>query len=44
MRDDCGKGPEGAQIAGVFLHAAVYAGMPGVNRAFAVAQQVPEAG
>jgi alkylhydroperoxidase/carboxymuconolactone decarboxylase family protein YurZ len=24
----------------VFLHAAVYAGMPAVNRAFAVAQQV----
>jgi 4-carboxymuconolactone decarboxylase len=28
------------QIAEVFLHTAVYAGMPAVNRAFAVAQQV----
>ena len=28
------------QIAEVLLHAAVYAGMPAVNRAFAVAQQV----
>ena len=32
------------QIAEVFLHVAVYAGMPAVNRAFAVAQQVLEAG
>jgi alkylhydroperoxidase/carboxymuconolactone decarboxylase family protein YurZ len=32
------------QIAEVFLHAAVYAGMPAVNHAFAVAQQVLEAG
>jgi 4-carboxymuconolactone decarboxylase len=32
------------QIAEVLLHAAVYAGMPAVNRAFAVAQQVLEAG
>ena len=28
------------QIAEVFLHTAVYAGRPAVNRAFAVAQQV----
>ncbi len=28
------------QIAEVFLHAAIYAGVPVVNRAFAVAQQV----
>jgi len=28
------------QIAEVFLHTAVYAGIPAVNRAFAVAQQV----
>jgi 4-carboxymuconolactone decarboxylase len=28
------------QIAEVFLHTSVYAGMPAVNRAFAVAQQV----
>ena len=28
------------QIAEVFLHTAVYAGMPAVNRAFAVAQRV----
>jgi len=28
------------QIAEVFLHAAIYAGVPAVNRAFAVAQQV----
>ena len=33
-----GLSPE--QIAEVFLHAAVYAGMPAVNRAFAVAQQL----
>src|SRR5215470_8948275 len=32
------------QIAEVFLHTAVYAGMPAANRAFAVAQQVVEAG
>jgi 4-carboxymuconolactone decarboxylase len=32
------------QIAEVFLHSAVYAGMPAANRAFAVAQQVVEAG
>ena len=32
------------QIAEVFLHTAVYAGMPAANRAFAVAQQVLEAG
>ena len=32
------------QIAEVFLHTSVYAGMPAVNRAFAVAQQVLEAG
>jgi 4-carboxymuconolactone decarboxylase len=37
-----GLSPE--QIAEVFLDAAVYAGMPAVNRAFAVAQQVLEAG
>jgi len=37
-----GLSPE--QIDEVFLHAAVYAGMPAVNRAFAVAQQVLEAG
>jgi 4-carboxymuconolactone decarboxylase len=37
-----GLSPE--QIAEVFLHAAVYAGTPAVNRAFAVAQQVLEAG
>jgi len=28
------------QIAEVFLHAAIYAGVPAVNRAFAVTQQV----
>jgi alkylhydroperoxidase/carboxymuconolactone decarboxylase family protein YurZ len=28
------------QIAEVFLHAAIYAGVPAVNRAFAVAQRV----
>jgi 4-carboxymuconolactone decarboxylase len=32
------------QIAEVLLHSAVYAGMPAANRAFAVAQQVVEAG
>ena len=32
------------QIAEVFLHSAIYAGMPAANRAFAVAQQVVEAG
>ena len=37
-----GLAPE--QIAEVFLHAAVHAGMPAVNRTFAVAQQVLEAG
>ena len=28
------------QIAEVFLHVGIYAGMPAINRAFAVAQQV----
>ena len=28
------------QIAEVFLHAGIYAGVPAANRAFAVAQQV----
>ena len=28
------------QIAEVFLHVGIYAGIPAVNRAFAVAQQV----
>ena len=37
-----GRTPE--HIAEVFLHSAVYAGMPAANRAFAVAQQVVEAG
>jgi len=28
------------QIAEVFLHVSIYAGVPAINRAFAVAQQV----
>jgi alkylhydroperoxidase/carboxymuconolactone decarboxylase family protein YurZ len=38
LGDAHGLTPE--QIAEVFLHTAVYAGMPAVNRAFAVAQHV----
>jgi 4-carboxymuconolactone decarboxylase len=40
LRGALRNGLTAEQIAEVFLHVAIYAGVPAVNRAFAIAQQV----